>query len=143
MTDIDIPALIEQWNRDGVSVEERLREALEALSLSVSPLPEKIAELCTRLRHPNYFGQEGMRAEAAAALEQMARENERLQKLAKCDSCGKPFNENGGICEPCHSSAIGSHIKPLGERIRELEAERGAIKAKTINDVCQAIGHLI
>jgi len=91
-----------------------------------------------------------MEWKAATALERMAREIERLsddnesfrddvaklevdnerqcariaelEALAKCDSCGKPFDENGGICEPCHSSAIGSHIKPLGTRIRELEA---------------------
>jgi len=63
-----------------------------------------------------------------ATLHALAQENERLKLLAKCDGCGKPFDENGGICEPCHSAAISGHIRPLGQRIRELEAERDQSK---------------
>jgi len=47
-----------------------------------------------------------------------------LEALTKCDGCGNSFDENGGICEPCHSASIAGHIKPLGARISELKAER-------------------
>lgn len=166
MTDIGIPTLIEDLDKalaapipqsltgptyqtlmisnsvPGVFVpRDKLRGIREALSLSVSPLPEEIAELCARLRHPNYFGQEGMRSEAATALERMARGEELLkevlsksygqaaefarerdEKAAALERMAREIAEKDRLRE----KAIAHYTAVIGDqaaRIRELEAE--------------------
>lgn len=150
MTDIDIPALIERakarvaeldklasfvsnmnrprsdnaHGRDAAIIEE-LAEALSRLS--VSPLPEEIADLCGRLRgvaHVRIAEWQRLRVntdmvaeglcewEAAAALERMARENAHLRlRIVELDT----------ELEDCNG--VHQRAQVAEAHIRELEAE--------------------
>lgn len=91
-------------------------------------IPKEIGELCERLRDGRFIGQEGMRAEAAAALERLARENESLEDRVK------GMNTEHAMWRKCAFQAQ-EMAKELEARIGELEAERDQfMEAAAIRD---------
>lgn len=129
-----------------IDLGQLLSKAAEALSLTASPLPEEIGKLTEGLWRlaaqtefaPGWSADKTLHGKAAAALERMARENERLkaqigdsQSLLDAAIAGLADNDR------------------LHDRIRELEAERDEWKAtseaismiwdKRIEEACAAI----
>jgi hypothetical protein len=97
-----------------------------------SPLPEEVARLVIRLRDQRFCGQEPMRAEAAATLERQAREIDELQRKYKFVGQCYDVEIEDGVTIAGWLRKVKTEREDACARIAELEAERDAIRAKTI-----------